>query len=124
MFGFDLTFFDIIELSEYDMILGKQGLTQMKTTLNFSEYEICYHKPREHKINYDYPNYEKEISQIMKQNENISETLPFTTTIQATIRTKNEEPIYVKQYPYPYADKEFVDVEIQKLLKNGIIDHS
>lgn len=49
------------------------------------------------------------ISELMRKNKQISETLPFTTTIEATIRTVNEEPIWTKQYPYPYSDKEFVD---------------
>lgn len=60
----------------------------------------------------------------MRINEQISETLPFTTTIEATIRTKTEEPIYTKPYPYPYSDKEFVVNEIQKLLDDGIIERS
>lgn len=58
------------------------------------------------------------------QNESISEKLPFTTMIEATIRTKTDEPIWTKQYPYPYADEEFVDSEIKKLLENDIIEKS
>lgn len=50
--------------------------------------------------------------------------MPFTTTIRATVRTRTEEPVYVKQYPYPYSDKEFVDEEIRKLVRNGIIEKS
>jgi hypothetical protein len=95
--------------------------------INLIEYKIYYEKPFfSHKINYtnDCPNYENEIANLMQKNENISETLPYATTIEATIRTKTEEPIWTKQYPYPYADKEFVDKEIQKLLKNGIIEKS
>lgn len=126
LFGFDLTFFDIGELNDYDMILGEQGLKQIKATLNFSEYKLYYKKPKEHKINYtnNCPHYENEISRLMKQNELISEKLPFTTTIEATIRTKTSDPIWTKQYPYPYADKEFVDDEINNLLKNNIIEKS
>lgn len=40
LLGFNLTFFDIKELNEHDMILGEQGLKQMKATLNFSKYKI------------------------------------------------------------------------------------
>lgn len=123
----DLIFFDIENLIDYDMILGEQGLRQIKAQINLFEYKIYYQKQfASHKINYtnDCSIYENEISNLMKTNEQISETLPFTTTIEATIRTKDEEPIYTKQYPYPYADKEFVDIEIQKLLDNGIIEKS
>lgn len=60
----------------------------------------------------------------MQKNESISENLPFTTTIEATIRTKTDEPIWTKQYPYPYSDKEFVDNEVQRLLKANVIKKS
>lgn len=61
---------------------------------------------------------------MIARNKINSETLPYTTTIDATIRTKNNEPIWTKQYPYPYPDKEFVDNEIQKLLEIGVIEKS
>lgn len=32
--------------------------------------------------------------------------------------------MWIKQYPYPYSDKEFVDNEIQNLLDNDIIEKS
>lgn len=126
LLGFNLTFFDIKELNEHDMILGEQGLRQMEAKLDFSEYKIYYKNPNKHKINYtnQCQYYEKEINSLMKENELISEKLPFTTTIQATVRTKTDEPIWTKQYPYPYADKDFVDKEIENLLDNNIIEKS
>lgn len=123
----DLTFFEIAELTDYDMILGEQGLRQIKASINFFEYTIYYKKPiKLQQINYTNDNlkYEEEINDLMGKNENISEALPFTTTIEATIRTKTEEPIFTKSYPYPYADKDFVDKEIQKLLQTGVIEKS
>lgn len=126
LLGFDLTFYEIRELDEHDMILGEQGLRQMEAKLDFSEYKIYYKNPNKHKINYtnQCQYYEKEIKSLMKENELISEKLPFTTTIQATVRTKTDEPIWTKQYPYPYADKDFVDKEIENLLDNNIIEKS
>lgn len=109
------------------MILGEQGLRQIKAQINLFEYKIYYRKQvLSHRINFtnDCSKYEKELNILMKRNEEITETLPFTTTIQATIRTKDEEPVYTKQYPYPYSEKEFVDNEIRKLLENGIIEPS
>lgn len=123
----DLTFFEISELTDYDMILGEQGLRQIKAKLNLFEYKIYYEKQTHSlKVNYtnDCPNYEYEIRNIMRENENICETLPFTTTIEATLRTMSDEPIWTKQYPYPYTGKEFVDREIEKLLNDGIIEKS
>lgn len=123
----DITFFEINELVDYDMILGEQGLRQIKAVLNFFEYKICYQKPiTSHQINYtnDCVEYHNEITNLMQKNKSVSECLPYTTTIEATIRTKTDEPIWTKQYPYPFADKEFVDGEIEKLLNSGVIEKS
>lgn len=127
LLGNNLTFFDINELKDYDMILGEQGLRQIKAKIDFFEYKISYNQSLiSHKINYtnNCSEYETEINDLMQENENISEKLPFTTTIEATIRTKNDDPIWTKQYPYPYADKAFVDSEISKLLENDVIEKS
>lgn len=122
-----MTFYEINKLSDFDMILGEQGLRQIKAKLDLFEYKIYYKKQiYSQQINYtnDCPKYENEIQNIMYENGNICETLPFTTTIEATIRTKSDEPIWSKQYPYPYTDKEFVDKEIEKFLNDGIIEKS
>lgn len=44
--------------------------------------------------------------------------------IEATIKTKTEDPIWVRQYPYPMSDHDFVTKEIARLLENGIIQKS
>lgn len=73
------------------MILGEQGLRQIKATLNFFEDKLYYQIPELHKIHHTNDNsvYQNEIDNLMRRNVLIAETLPFTTTIQATIRTKN-----------------------------------
>jgi len=55
---------------------------------------------------------------------NPNEALPYNTSVVATIRTVSEEPIYAKLYPYPMGAADFVNSEIQDLLKNGIIQKS
>lgn len=126
--NYDLTFFEINELVDFDMILGEQGLRQMRATINFSEYKLYYYENpcASHRINYTIDNliFENEITNLMKENESISENIPMTTTIECTIRTINNDPIYTKQYPYPYSNKEFVDSEIKKLLENDVIEKS
>lgn len=72
----------------------------------------------------DNPNYAKEIDELKEKNESVYHTLPFTTTIEATIRTVDNNPIYVKQYPYPMSDQDFVNRGIEKLLENGMIQKS
>lgn len=109
------------------MILGEQGLREIKAQINLFEYKLYFNKPcLTHKINYTNAcsEYQNEINDLMNRNEKISETLPFATTIQASIRTTTNEPTYVRQYPYPFSHKEFVDEEIESLLKNGVIEKS
>ncbi|KAH8284395.1 hypothetical protein KR054_006149, partial [Drosophila jambulina] len=55
---------------------------------------------------------------------NPNEALPYNTLVVATIRTVTEEPIYTKLYPYPMGAADFVNREIEDLLKNGIIQKS
>lgn len=53
-----------------------------------------------------------------------NESLPFNTSVTATIRTVDDDPIYSKLYPYPLGVADFVDSEIKCLLKDGIIRKS
>ncbi|KAH8394152.1 hypothetical protein KR215_011592, partial [Drosophila sulfurigaster] len=50
-----------------------------------------------------------------------NEALPFNTSVIATIRTEDDEPIYSKLYPYPNGVSDFVNKEISQLLEGGII---
>jgi len=53
-----------------------------------------------------------------------NEALPYNTSVVATIRTVDEEPIYAKLYPYSMGAADFVNGEIQDLLINGIMQKS
>ncbi|KAH8274700.1 hypothetical protein KR026_002729, partial [Drosophila bipectinata] len=50
-----------------------------------------------------------------------NEALTFNTSVIATIRTKSDEPVYSRLYPYPMGAADFVNNEIKELLSNGII---
>lgn len=126
----NLQFFELDELCDFDMILGEKSMRKMKAELKFYEYVLYYTVPREvettDRINFtiDNPTFANEINELMQRNESVYGTLPFTTTIEATIRTINNDPIWVKQYPYPISNHDFVNSEIEKLLANGIIQKS
>ncbi|GBP12168.1 Retrovirus-related Pol polyprotein from transposon gypsy [Eumeta japonica] len=70
-------------------------------------------------INYTIGNdmYRERIDKLMKENNG-------TTTVEATIRTKTDEPIWTQQYPYPIAGNDFVNRKIDRLIKDGIIQRS
>lgn len=128
----NLDFCEIDSLTDYDMILGERSLRKMKAQINFFEYKLYYTVPvdelnlEEQKINFinDSPKFTNEINSLMNKNELVYSTLPFTTTIEATIRTINDDPVWVKQYPYPVSDHEFVTNEVERLLENNIIQKS
>ncbi|CAC5401483.1 unnamed protein product [Mytilus coruscus] len=44
--------------------------------------------------------------------------------IQHTVKTKTNEPVYKKPYPLPYALRNQVKIEVEKMLKSGIIESS
>lgn len=60
------------------------------------------------------------IHHLIEQNNN-TPVLPFNTKVRATIRTITDDPIWTKSYAYPMSCNAFVNNEIEKLLKNGII---
>lgn len=132
-----LEFFEFDKLTDFDMILGERSLKKMKARIDFHEYKLYYTvptaeenlvscEPEVHKINFtnDNPAYTNRLNELMTKNELIYPNLPFTTQIEATINTKNDDPIWVKQYPYPMSDHDFVMSEIERLLKEGIIQRS
>lgn len=133
----NLEFFEIDKLIDFDMILGEKSLRKMKAQINFFEYKLYYSVPKDNiteekqkielqRINFtnDCDEFANEIHDLMEKNEKVYSTLPFTTTIEASIKTINDNPVWVKQYPYPMSDHEFVTNEIERLLENGIIQKS
>lgn len=128
----DLEFYEINKLSDFDMILGEKSLREMKAQINLFEYKLYYSFPKEElkmeiqRVNFtnDNPKYVNKINELMEKNEQVYPILPFTTTIEATIRTINNDPVWVRQYPYPMSDHDFVTKEIERLLESGIIRKS
>lgn len=59
----------------------------------------------------------------MIEENNNTPTLPFNT-VKAEIRTTNDNPVWTKQFPYPMSCNVYVNKEIEKLLKDGIIKTS
>lgn len=114
------------------MILGEKSLREMKAQINLFEYKLYYSFPKkEQKIDTlrlhftnNRPMFTNWIDELMEKNERVFSTLPFTTTIEASIKTMNNDPVWVKQYPYPMSDHDFVMGEIERLLENGIIQKS
>lgn len=122
----NITFFELEDIQSFDMILGYEGLKVLNAEINFSNMTLTTISSVEsiQKINYiigENNIYKADIDRLMKINNSIG-PLPFTDTIEASIRTTNDNPVYVKQYPYPIADNEFVNKEIQKLLHDDIIE--
>lgn len=123
--------YEVSNLGEFDMILGMNGLRKINAILNTKTFELTYTKkshPTIDSVNFimneeiesDYKNV---IDRLMKKN-NANESLPFNTKVTAAIRTVDKNPVWTKSYPYPRTAHNFVNSEIEKLLKNNIIQPS
>lgn len=68
------------------------------------------------------------ISELCKEYKDIfySDQLPlsFTNQVKHFIRTKNEDPIYVKPYRQPPVQTQEIKNQVEKLLKNNVIQES
>lgn len=121
-----LNFFVIDSLGNFDSILGMHGLRKINAILDLMSFQLTYRKIcNDRFIHYTIQenieqNFKNVIDRLIEKN-NDSPTLPFNTEVRAEIRTKNNDPIWTKQFPYPMSCNDFVNNEIEKLLKEGII---
>jgi hypothetical protein len=142
LFNVKATFFILPELSTFDGIIGLDLLAQAGASLCLSSAQlrwgtevekIFFHKCAN--VNFtdidcaDAPvSVRNTFLKMLRTNKKAfadpNEALPYNTSVVATIRTVSEEPIYAKLYPYPMGVANFVNKEIQDLLKNDIIQKS
>jgi len=67
-------------------------------------------------------NLENEIINIInKKHSKINMQVPFRTDIGGEVNTGNDRAIYRKQYPYALSASDFVNSEVNRMLKEGII---
>lgn len=82
MYGHHLTFYEIRELNDFDMILGEQGLRQMKAEVRLFDYSLKYQKKKilavEPRINYTINNekFKDQVEELMNRNNNTNGKLP------------------------------------------------
>ena len=132
------TFFLLPKLTLFDGILGFSFIKSIKGIID-TEKDIIFYERGQEKIKYLEidnvnslvenvcipKNIEKLFFDIIDKNSGVfanpNEALPYHTKIIATIRTKDQEPVYSKYQSYPISMVEFVNKEVQDLLKKGII---
>jgi len=142
LFDLKATFFILPDLSSFDAIIGLDLLKQAGASLCLAsghlrwgngEEKIEFHPCPD--VNFTEvdcsdapPLVRNAFLEMLKTRKkafaNPNEALPYNTSVVATIRTVSEEPIYAKLYPYPMGAADFVNKEIEDLLKNGIIQKS
>lgn len=124
IFSQDLKFFVIQDAGNFDLIFGMDGLRKINAILDLSAFTMSYTINTQiihYIINDNTTDMERlKIDQLIQEN-NGQELLPYNTKVCASIRTITNIPVWTKQFPYPISAKDFVNREINKLLKNGII---
>lgn len=125
----DLKFYVMDFLGKFDFILGMDGLRQIHGKIDLMALKLTYsnHIAKQN-INYSIQTnvreeFKHQIAKLIETN-NDKPTLPFNTNVVAEIRTTTNDPIWVKQFAYPASCNDFVNSEIDKLLKNDIIKRS
>jgi len=61
------------------------------------------------------------INIINKEHSQINMQVPFRTDIRGKINTEKDRAIYSKQYPYALSASDFINSEVNRMLKEGII---
>lgn len=135
-------FYLLAELRSFDGIIGFDFLKSIKAnidlatdTLHYDEGVVKIYYSRCKEINFlkaihnEVPSEFREeflhtLETRAKVFADVNEKLPYNTNVVASIRTTDNEPVYVKAYPYPMAVSDFVNREIESLLQNGIIRES
>lgn len=136
------TFFLLPALKTFDGIIGYDFLKEIDAKINFKT-EIITHKNGQESIKHikcsqtnsilidhtPVPNNVKaKFLDLIKNNANVfaeaNVSLPYNTQVKATINTVNNDAVYSKSYPYPMSATEFINKEIETLLKENIIRKS
>ena len=140
IFRINSPFFILPQLSTFDGIIGLDTLNEAKGIIDLGRGELItqFCGPEKLKflkckeVNYSFPDGDSVPSEIRSKFRKLlqdlnsvfadpNEALPFNTNIIATIRTRDNEAIYSKSYPYPMGVGNFVNSEVCKLLDDGII---
>lgn len=142
IFNKNAIFYLLPELKSFDGIIGFDFLKFINATIDLGENKLNYdhgsvkiYLTKCNEISFlkaipeDIPSNVKEdflhmIETRAKVFVTPDERLPFNTNVLATIRTTDNDPVYVKSYPYPMAAADFVNQEISSWLQNGIIRES
>lgn len=137
-----LDFYELKDLSEYDAIMGMAALSQIHGKIDISKCRL-FHEFGEEIL---YFNESSEVNMLVNVNKEISvetkgqlerilnkyqgaysedpDYIPYNTNIKCKIETTTKEPIFSKSHTLPLSTLDFINGEINSLLKNGVIRQS
>lgn len=140
--GITSTFYLLPQLQTFHGIIGFDFLKKIRGTLDFNK-NVLKHARGIEKLNHfrcsqtnliDFDKSSipsdliKPFEAMVNRNSDAfaqpDRALPYNTSVKATIRTNSNDPIYTKSYPYPISATDFIQNEIQALLRDGVIQRS
>lgn len=142
VFGHVTTFYLLPALSTFDGILGYKFLKEIECIIDtkndiikYRKGSIIFREQHSQDINLLTLDLQTVPEQVRKEFEHMltinvnafadpDRSLPYNTSVEAKLFTKSEDPIYSRSYPYPASVAEFVNSEIESLLREGIIQKS
>lgn len=142
IFGVESQFFLLPQLATFDGIIGLDLLTTVNAVINLRSSQLSTDAGVETmefvscaNVNFAHvnkpnipPSVEDKFDKIIEKRRSVfsnpDESLPYNTNVVATIRTVDNEPVYSKLYPYPPGVTDFVNKEVDELLRQGIIQPS
>lgn len=142
VFGYITTFFVLPSLKNFDGIIGYDFLQKIQAKIDAGKDKLLYRKnktpivyQKQQQVNFMEidksfipdsirEHFNKILSTNIEAFADQNRALPYNTSVEATIATKDDNPIYSKSYPYPVRMADFVNSEIESLLRDGIIRKS
>lgn len=128
-------FYILESIPYFDGIIGYSTQKRIGAIINTSNNTLIHNNIKEPFFQIEY---EINCNSLLKFSDKIEEIetefelcfaddesfLPYNTKVKATITLTSSKPVYSKYYPVPFPCQEFVNTEINDLLKKNIIRKS
>ena len=131
VFNRKASFFILPTLDSFDGIIGYDFLQEIEGVID-TKNGFLFHKNGKEKLNHlkcqevnlITDTVEKLVTKNIEAFAHPNRALPYHTSVVAKINLTTDKPVYSRSYPYPMSAAEFINAEIESLLRDNIIRKS